>query len=55
MGHSGGPSLKRTATFYPDDGLQFAFMILGDLAAKDRGNFIVLADGAISIQEPGSG
>src|ERR1700761_2672055 len=37
-----------------DDGLQFAFIVLGDLAAKDRGNFIGLTNGAIGIQEPGS-
>jgi hypothetical protein len=35
-----------------DDRLEFAFVVFGDLTAKDYGNFVGLADGAIGIQEP---
>ena len=34
-----------------DDGLQFAFVVLGDFAAKDGGNLIGLANRTIGIQE----
>jgi hypothetical protein len=37
-----------------DDGLKFAFVLFGNLTAKDDGNFVGLADGAIGIQQPGS-
>ena len=35
-----------------NDGLQFAFVLFSDLAAKDDGDLVGLTDGAIGIQLP---
>ena len=35
-----------------DDSLEFAFVLLGHLAAEDDGDLLGLPDGAVQIQQP---